>query len=61
MVWKFEKYFSFFLLPFLFLRPLPFWHMLEVLIYDEQKYQVVSRVTALAQLESLLEKYISVP
>ena len=37
--------------------PLHSWYMLENLIYDEQKWQVVRRFTAVTQLEKLMTKY----
>ena len=37
--------------------PLHSWYMLENLIYDEQKWQVVRRFTAVTKLEKLLTKY----
>ena len=37
--------------------PVRSWYMLENLIYDEQKWQVVKRFTTVTQLEKLLTKY----
>ena len=37
--------------------PLHFLYILETLIYNDQKYQVGRRFTAVTQLEALLAKY----